>query len=176
MSQHQRPARVRFAPSPTGYLHLGGARTALYDYLLARQTEGDFILRIEDTDQKRYQENAEADFTEALDWLGLSWDEGPGKGGPHEPYRQSQRKKFYQDHAHQLIDDGHAFYCFCSAERLNRVREQQLAANQNPRYDGTCRRLDPEEALGRVRAGEEHVIRLKTPREGTTTADRKSVV
>lgn len=170
MSQHQRPARVRFAPSPTGYLHLGGARTALYDYLLARQTEGDFILRIEDTDQKRYQENAEADFTEALDWLGLSWDEGPGKGGPHEPYRQSQRKNFYQDHAHQLIDDGHAFYCFCSAERLNRVREQQLAANQNPRYDGTCRRLDPEEALGRVRAGEEHVIRLKTPREGTTTA------
>lgn len=170
MSQDQQPARVRFAPSPTGYLHLGGARTALYDYLLARQSGGEFILRIEDTDQKRYQENAEADFIEALDWLGLSWDEGPGKGGPHQPYRQSKRREIYLNHAQQLIDQGHAYYCFCSTQRLKEVREQQLAANQNPRYDGTCRHLHPEQALDRVQAGEEHVIRLKAPREGSTTA------
>lgn len=171
MTSHQKPARVRFAPSPTGYLHLGGARTALYDYLLARQTGGEFILRIEDTDQKRYQANAEEDFVHALKWLGLSWDEGPEQGGPHGPYRQSKRKDIYQEHALELINKGKAYYCFCSSERLEKVRQQQLAANQNPRYDGTCRSLDPGAAQQRVEAGEDYVIRLKTPREGTTSAE-----
>ena len=170
MSSKTQPARVRFAPSPTGYLHLGGARTALYDYLLARQTGGSFILRIEDTDQKRYQADAEQDFMEALEWLGLTWDEGPEKGGPDGPYRQSKRKEIYQNHARQLIEEGRAYYCFCSPERLEKVRQEQLAANQNPRYDGTCRALEPAEAQKRVEAGEEHVIRLKTPQTGTTSA------
>ena len=171
MTTKNKPARVRFAPSPTGYLHLGGARTALYDYLLARQTDGAFILRIEDTDQKRYMEEAEKDFIEAMEWLGLSWDEGPVQGGPFGPYRQSKRKAIYQQYARQLIDQGHAYPCFCSQERLEKIREEQLTANQNPRYDGRCRQLDPEQARQRVQQGEEHVIRLKTPRQGTTTAE-----
>lgn len=170
MSSQTQPARVRFAPSPTGYLHLGGARTALYDYLLARQTGGDFILRIEDTDLKRYQADAEEDFIKALEWLGLTWDEGPEMGGQHGPYRQSKRREIYQQHARQLIEEDKAYYCFCSPERLEKVRQEQLAANQNPRYDGTCRRHDPAEAQKRVENGEEHVIRLKTPQTGTTTA------
>ena len=170
MPSKTQPARVRFAPSPTGYLHLGGARTALYDYLLARQTGGSFILRIEDTDQKRYQADAEQDFMEALEWLGLRWDEGPEEGGPNGPYRQSKRKEIYQKHARQLIEKDQAYYCFCSPERLEKVRQEQLASNQNPRYDGTCRALEPAEAQKRVEAGEEHVIRLKTPQTGTTTA------
>ena len=103
------PARVRFAPSPTGYMHIGSARTALYDYLLARQTGGSFVLRIEDTDQKRYQEEAEADFNGALQWMGTMPDEGPEQGGAYAPYRQSQRIQIYQDHAAQLIKSGNAF-------------------------------------------------------------------
>jgi glutamyl-tRNA synthetase len=170
MSSQKQPARVRFAPSPTGYLHLGGARTALYDYLLARQTGGDFILRIEDTDLKRYQADAEEDFIKAMEWLGLTWDEGPEMGGQHGPYRQSKRREKYQQHARKLIEEDKAYYCFCSPERLEKVRQEQLADNQNPRYDGTCRRLDPAEAQKRVENGEEHVIRLKTPQSGTTTA------
>ncbi len=170
MNSAQQPARVRFAPSPTGYLHLGGARTALYDYLLARQTGGSFILRIEDTDQKRYQKDAEQDFQEGLKWLQIPWDEGPGIGGPHQPYRQSLRREHYQTHALQLIQDGCAYYCFCDSERLDRIRREQLKNNQNPRYDGTCRRIRPGEAADRVAAGESHVIRFKSPREGRTTA------
>jgi len=169
MTADQQPARVRFAPSPTGFLHLGGARTALYDYLLARQTGGSFILRIEDTDQKRYQKDAEKDFRHALEWLGLPWDEGPEQGGPHQPYRQSKRVDIYHQHAQDLISQGDAYYCFCAPERLEQIRQQQLANNQNPRYDGTCRSLDPEEAQARVDQGETHVIRLKTPTSGSTT-------
>ena len=171
MSLNQNPARVRFAPSPTGFLHIGGARTALYDYLLARQTGGTFILRIEDTDQKRYQESAEVDFQEALNWLGLVPDEGPDQGGPYSPYRQSLRKEIYQDHAEQLIKKGNAFYCFCAPERLNRVREDQIKNNQTPHYDGTCRNLTKNQTTERIATGESFVIRFKSPKTGTTVVE-----
>ncbi len=165
----KRPARVRFAPSPTGYLHLGGARTALYDFLLARQTGGQFILRIEDTDRKRYTPDAEQDIFASLRWLGLEWDEGPDVGGPYGPYRQTERREIYQHYARQLVEEGKAYYCFCSPERLRRMREAQRRRKEPPHYDGTCRRLDPAEAARRVAAGEPHVVRFKTPKEGTIT-------
>lgn len=163
-------ARVRFAPSPTGRLHLGGARTALYDYLLARKTGGDFILRLEDTDRKRYVPGAEEELKEGLRWLGLQWDEGIDVGGPHAPYRQSERKDIYQHYARQLVDMGHAYYCFCTPERLDQVRREQQKRKEPPRYDQTCRRIDPGEAASRIAAGEPHVVRYKMPNEGTTTA------
>lgn len=169
MSSSSTPARVRFAPSPTGHLHLGGARTALYDYLLAKQTGGQFILRIEDTDRKRLVPGAEEEIMEGLRWLGLQWDEGPDIGGPYGPYRQSERKEIYQQYAKQLIETGHAFYCFCSPEHLEKVRTEQQKNKQIPHYDGTCRDMDPEEALRRVQAGEKHVIRFKAPRDGSIT-------
>ena len=170
MTSIPKPARVRFAPSPTGYLHLGGARTALYDYLLAKQTGGEFILRIEDTDQKRYVADAEANLMNALHWLGLPPDEGPNIGGPHAPYRQSERKAIYRQHAEKLIEQGDAYYCFCPLERLEKIRAEQQARNENPHYDGKCRHLTPEEAAQQVANGEEHVIRFKIPKEGSTTA------
>lgn len=165
----EKPARVRFAPSPTGHMHLGSARTALYDYLLARQTGGQFILRIEDTDQKRFVPGAEEELLQGLKWLGLQWDEGPDIDGPYGPYRQSERKLIYQDYAEQLIAMDKAYYCFCSADRLERVRQEQQKRKELPHYDGTCRRLSLEEAKARVAAGEPHVVRFKMPREGTTT-------
>ncbi|HSQ25961.1 MAG TPA: glutamate--tRNA ligase [Anaerolineales bacterium] len=164
-----KPARTRIAPSPTGRTHMGTGRTALYDYLLARQTGGQFVLRIEDTDQKRYVPGAEEELIRSLRWLGLDWDEGPDVGGPHAPYHQSERKDLYQQVARQLIDTGHAYPCFCSPDRLEKVRQQQIAQKQNPRYDGTCRNLDPEEAARRISQGERHVIRFKMPHEGSTT-------
>jgi len=164
-----KPVRVRFAPSPTGRFHIGGARTALYNYLLARQCGGQFILRIEDTDQKRYVADAEEEMKAALRWLGLTWDEGPDIGGPHAPYRQSERRDIYEAYARQLIDSGHAYYCFCTPKRLADVRKRQQKAKRPPRYDGLCRRIDPEEAQARVDAGESHVIRFKMPKEGSTT-------
>ncbi len=127
------------------------------------------MLRIEDTDQKRYQEEAEADFNGALEWMGTLPDEGPKQGGDYAPYRQSQRVQIYQDHASLLIESGHAYHCFCSAEKLSQVREDQLKNNQNPHYDGTCRSLTAEQASQKVEAGESHVIRLKTPKTGRTT-------
>ena len=168
MTPKQKPARVRFAPSPTGFLHIGGARTALYDYLLAEQTGGSFILRIEDTDQKRYQQSAETDFKEALNWLGLDPDEGPDQGGPFAPYRQSKRKIIYQDHADQLIKKGNAYYCFCTTERINQVREEQIKLNETPHYDGTCRDISLDQAVQRVQDGESYVIRFKSPKTGKT--------
>ncbi|MGD2057570.1 MAG: glutamate--tRNA ligase [Anaerolineales bacterium] len=163
------PARVRFAPSPTGRLHIGGARTALYDYLFARKTGGQFILRIEDTDQKRYDPAAEQEFVETLQWLGLEWDEGPDKGGPYAPYRQSERFEIYQEHIQQLIDMGSAYYCFCSPERLQQVRELQKKRKEPPHYDGHCRSIPPDEARARVEAGDEAVVRFKVPEGGETT-------
>jgi glutamyl-tRNA synthetase len=162
------PLTVRFAPSPTGRLHIGSARTALYDYLLARKTHGRFILRIEDTDQKRFIPGAEEEILEGLRWLGLDWDEGPDIGGPHAPYRQTEAKQIYLDHARQLMERGHAYPCFCTAERIARLREQQRVRKEQPLYDGLCRRLDPAEAARRAAAGEPHVIRFKTPHEGST--------
>lgn len=162
-------ARLRFAPSPTGHFHVGGARTALYNYLLVRQTGGQFILRIEDTDRKRNTPEALEELMTALRWLGIEWDEGPDVGGPHAPYTQTARKDLYLHYAQQLIDGGHAYRCFCSPERLQAVRAEQMATKAPLRYDGTCRRLAPEEAEARAAAGERYVIRFKTPREGTTT-------
>ena len=164
------PARVRFAPSPTGRFHIGGARTALYDFLLARQTGGQFILRIEDTDRKRFMPGAQEEIMESLRWLGLDWDEGPDIGGPFGPYNQSERTHIYQQHADILVERGYAYPCFCSSERLSQARKQLLKNKKPPRYDGRCRRLPTEEARARVQAGESHVIRFKTPREGSTTA------
>ena len=162
--------RVRFAPSPTGHFHIGGARTALYNVLLARQTGGQFILRIEDTDTKRSTPEGLAEMKASLRWLGLHWDEGPDVGGPHAPYNQTARKEIYLKHAQQLLDSGHAYRCFCTPERLKQVREQQQKARQSPRYDGTCRGLSRAESDPRAAAGEQFTIRFKTPRTGTTTA------
>lgn len=161
--------RVRFGPSPTGITHMGSARTALYNYVLAHQTGGQFILRIEDTDQKRYDPEAENDLISGLKWLGLNWDEGPDIGGPFGPYRQSERKDLYLNAAETLVSNGHAFYCFCSKEALNLAKQEQQKRNEHPRYPGTCREIPPEDARKRVSAGEEHVVRFKMPKEGTTT-------
>lgn len=168
MISERRPVRVRFAPSPTGHLHLGGARTALYDFLLARQTHGQFILRIEDTDRKRYVAGAEEEICAGLRWLGLEYDEGPDVGGPCGPYRQSERKAIHQEYAQRLVNEGHAYYCFCSPERLGKVREEQQRQKLNPRYDGTCRKLALSEALRRVNEGEPYTIRFRAPKEGIT--------
>ncbi len=164
----QAPARVRFAPSPTGRFHIGSARTALYNYLLARQTGGQFIFRIEDTDQKRYIPEAEQEFVEALNWHGLQWDEGPDIGGPHAPYRQSLRGDIYRTQIEEMIDRGAAYPCFCTPERLADLRKSHQARKEPSRYDGLCRRLDPSTAKERVESGERHVVRFKTPREGET--------
>ncbi len=165
------PARVRFAPSPTGHMHLGSARTALYDYLFAKKTGGQFILRIEDTDQKRYVEGAEQELLDGLHWLGLDWDEGPDKGGDYGPYRQSERKEIYQKYARQLIEAGHAYYCFCTPERLQAVREEQISNKIQAKYDGTCRDIPLEEADRRIANGESYVVRFKMPKEGTTVVN-----
>jgi glutamyl-tRNA synthetase len=169
MADLKKPARVRFAPSPTGHMHLGGARTALYDYLLAKQTGGQFILRIEDTDRKRYVPGAEEELMRGIRWLGMDWDEGPDKGGPFGPYRQSERKEIYQEYGQKLVELGKAYYCFCTPDRLEKVHQEQIKRKETPHYDGTCRLIDPAEAEQRVAAGEKHVLRFKTPKEGTST-------
>lgn len=171
MTEFTRPARVRFAPSPTGHMHLGSARTALYDYLIARQSGGTFILRIEDTDTKRYVPEAEEELIKGLQWLGINFDEGPGIGGPYGPYRQSERKEIYQEYAQQLVESGHAFYCFCTPEHLAQVREEQIKNKIPSHYDGTCREIPLEEARKRIAAGERHTIRFKTPKDGSTTVN-----
>ncbi len=162
----QDPARVRFAPSPTGLTHLGSARTALFNYLLAKQTKGQFILRIEDTDQKRFDPEAEADLTKSLKWLGLTWEEGPEIGGPHAPYRQSDRTEIYRNHAEDLIERGSAFYCFCTPAELSETRKLQQKRGEQPHYSGVCRKISPEEAARRTAGGESYVVRFKAPRDG----------
>ncbi len=169
MSETTKPVRVRFAPSPTGHTHLGGGRTALYDYLIARQTGGQFILRVEDTDRTRFIEGAEEELTSSLRWLGVDWDEGPDVGGPYGPYRQTERKQIYLQHARQLVEMGRAFYCFCTPEKLERERQEAIKNKQMALYSGTCRDLDLAEADRRIAAGERHVIRFKTPKEGSIT-------
>jgi len=174
----QKTVRTRFAPSPTGRMHLGSARTALYSYLLARHTGGSFLLRIEDTDQKRFVPGSEQELMDGLRWLGLEYDEGPDIDGPHGPYRQTERREIYTEFAWKLVELGHAFPCFCTPERLEKVRQEQMKNKQNPRYDGTCRALDPDEAHRRVLAGERHVIRFKMPKQGkiiTTDLVRGSI-
>lgn len=150
-------------------MHIGNARSALYPFLLARRLGGTFILRIEDTDQKRYAPDAEKELIEGLHWLGIYHDEGPDISGPYGPYRQSERREIYKEYAWKLVDLGHAFPCFCTSERLDKVRQEQLKKKQNPRYDGTCRSLGSDEARGRIAAGEKHVIRFKMPKEGSIT-------
>ncbi|GAB4425378.1 MAG: glutamate--tRNA ligase [Anaerolineales bacterium] len=168
MTDSSKPARVRFAPSPTGRIHLGGGRTALYNYLLARQTGGQFILRIEDTDRSRFVEGAEEELMAGLRWLGLEWDEGPDVGGPYGPYRQTERRETYAKYARQLVDGGHAYYCFCAAKEDDEPDKEKHARQQH-RDICPSRELDLAEADRRVAGGEPHVIRFKMPREGTIT-------
>ncbi len=165
--------RVRFAPSPTGALHIGGVRTALYNYLLAKKHGGTFILRIEDTDQTRYVPGAESYILEALAWCGLQPDEGPGIGGDYGPYRQSERKELYQKYTLQLIESGHAYYAFDTPEELDARREaEKEKGNHNFKYDGSVREemnnslsLSKEETQARLSSGEPYTIRLKVPRD-----------
>ncbi|WP_286975321.1 glutamate--tRNA ligase [Pseudomonas sp.] len=158
--------RTRIAPSPTGDPHVGTAYIALFNLCFARQHGGEFILRIEDTDQVRSTRESEQQIFDALRWLGIEWSEGPDVGGPHGPYRQSERGHIYKQYTQQLIDQGHAFNCFCSAERLDKVRAEQMEAKQTPRYDGHCMHISNAEAQARIEAGEPHVVRMKVPTEG----------
>jgi glutamyl-tRNA synthetase len=165
--------RVRFAPSPTGYLHIGGVRTALYNYLFARQNKGKFVLRIEDTDQTRTVPGAEAYITEALNWAGIEYDEGPDKEGPYGPYRQSERKDIYQQYADQLVSEDKAYYAFDNAEELEAMRERMKKAGKaSPKYDHVTREymqnsltLPQDEVQQRFDEGQPYVIRLKVPRK-----------
>ncbi|MEZ4366326.1 MAG: glutamate--tRNA ligase [Kofleriaceae bacterium] len=166
----RRPVRVRIAPSPTGDPHVGTAYIGLFNYVFARQQGGQFILRIEDTDQARARGDSEQMIYDALRWVGLSWDEGPDVGGPHAPYRQSERGPIYREHAAQLVARGAAYPCFCTAERLAEARQRQQAAKASTLgYDRHCRGLAPDEAARRVAAGEVHTIRLAAPLEGQVT-------
>jgi len=161
--------RTRIAPSPTGDPHVGTAYMALFNWAFARSKGGQFLLRIEDTDQARSTSTSEQAIYEALEWLGLDWDEGPNVGGDVGPYRQSERKDIYATYAQQLIDDGHAFHCFCSKERLDEVRTKQQAAKQTTRYDGHCLDLAKAEVTRRLEDGESHVIRMRVPDQGDCT-------
>lgn len=167
MTEKQPPMRVRFAPSPTGRTHLGSGRTALYNYLLARQSGGSFILRIEDTDQKRYVAGAEEELMQGLRWLGLAWDEGPDVGGEYAPYRQTERRDTYARYARQLIEQGDAYYCFCAAKEAD--DDQAKGKRQQHRDICPHREVPLAESDPKVADGTPHVIRFKMPREGTTT-------
>src|SRR5690349_10121341 len=155
--------RLRFAPSPTGQLHVGNARTALFNWLLAHGHDGTLILRIEDTDAERSTRESETGILEDLRWLGLDWDEGPDIGGPHGPYRQSERLHLYASYANELIAGGHAYYCFCPPAKLESERKEDLATGRPPKYRGTCRRITVDAARARIEAGERPVIRFKVP-------------
>ena len=155
--------RVRFAPSPTGQLHVGNARTALFNWLLARGNDGTFILRIEDTDAERSTKQSEESILDDLRWLGLEWDEGPDVGGGCGPYRQSERLHLYTSDANELLAGGHAYYCFCAPQKLEADRRAMLAAGRPPRYAGTCRSVTPEDARRRLDSGERGVVRFRIP-------------
>lgn len=162
------PVRVRFAPSPTGHLHIGGARTALFNYLFARRHGGVFILRLEDTDAERSTEESVRMILSDLRWLGLDWDEGPGQGGEYGPYRQTERLAVYREYADRLRQSGHVYPCFCSAELLETKRQQAQAQGMTYKYDRTCRGIPAEQAQARIRAGEPHTLRVKIPDAGAT--------
>lgn len=163
-----RPVRTRFAPSPTGSLHIGGLRTALFNWLFARHHKGSFILRIEDTDQERYDATALQTLIEALRWAGLYWDEGPEVGGQFGPYVQSERLAHYRQWAHWLVEHDKAYRCFCSPERLRQVNEEKAARKEPPGYDRFCRALSPDESAQRAANGESYVVRFKMPLDGQT--------
>ncbi|MFC3852803.1 glutamate--tRNA ligase [Salinispirillum marinum] len=158
--------RTRVAPSPTGDPHVGTAYIALFNRAFAKSQGGEFILRIEDTDQQRSTPESEQAILNALQWMGLTWDEGPDIGGPHGPYRQSDRSDIYKQYADQLIEQGHAFHCFCTSERLDAMRRQQRLNGQPPGYDGRCKGLTKEQVAERHAAGEKSVVRMDVPREG----------
>ena len=153
--------RVRFAPSPTGLLHIGNARTALFNYIFAKRHQGTFILRIEDTDLERSTDTSIDQILEDLQWLGIHWDEGPDRNGPDGPYRQSQRLSLYRDYAEQLLREGKAYHCFCSNERLEDLRKEQISKGTMPRYDGRCRSLSKEEISKMESAGLRPVLRFR---------------
>ena len=161
--------RVRSAPSPTGDPHVGTAYISLFDYVYARQQGGQFILRIEDTDRTRSTLASEQAILEALRWVGLGWDEGPDVGGPHGPYRQSERSDIYSKHAQMLLDSGHAYRCFCTPQRLEQMRKDMEKAKLPPKYDGRCRSLSPDEVKKNLDAGLPFVVRLMVPMTGETS-------
>ncbi|MEZ5418496.1 MAG: glutamate--tRNA ligase [Vicinamibacterales bacterium] len=163
--------RVRFAPSPTGHLHVGNARTALFNWLLARHAGGTYVLRVEDTDRERSTAASEAAIKDDLRWLGLTWDEGIDAGGAVGPYRQTERLALYASHTERLLRDGHAYRCFCAPEMLEAQRQAALAAGAPPKYPGTCRHLPPAEADARVAAGERAAVRLRVPADRTVAFD-----
>ena len=158
--------RTRIAPSPTGDPHVGTAYIALFNRCFAYSSGGKFILRIEDTDAVRSTEKSEKDILESLQWLGLDWDEGPGIGGEYGPYKQSERGDIYEKHINQLLDSGNAFHCFCTSERLDELRKEQMANKQSVGYDGHCVHLDKQQVDAKLAAGESSVIRMKVPRDG----------
>ncbi len=158
-----RPVRVRFAPSPTGKLHIGGARTALFNWAYARRHEGAFILRIEDTDTERNSQESLDSILSAMRWLGLDWDEGPGVGGDFGPYAQSERRSLYDQAIQKGLADGWLYRCFCTPERVNELKEAQRARKENPRYDRACYGMCSDDCAKRVEAGEAHVIRFAVP-------------
>jgi glutamyl-tRNA synthetase len=164
------PIRVRFAPSPTGALHVGGARTAIYNWAFARRNGGVFILRIDDTDRERSTAQNTGQILRSLEWLGIDWDEGPEIGGPFGPYFQTQRSRNYTAALEHMKAAGSAYPCFCSAEGLEAKRAAGRVAEGVPGYDRTCRRLDPATVAARLAAGEPHVWRLAVP------ADRGDII
>lgn len=171
--------KTRFAPSPTGFLHVGGLRTALFSYLFAKHHGGTFMLRIEDTDQERFVEGAIESLIQSLHWAGITLDEGVDSDeggkviqkGEHGPYIQSERLSIYKTHAEKLLQDGNAYYCFCTKERLDELRKRQELNKQVTGYDGFCRNISLEEAQSRIEKGEMHVVRMKMPREGVTLCE-----
>ena len=166
-----KPVRVRFAPSPTGKLHIGGARTALFNWAYARRHGGQFLLRIEDTDPERSTKEFEVAILEGLHWLGIQWDEGPDIGGPCGPYRQSEKYPQYREVAAQLLASGHAYHCFCTTERLDALRAEQESRKERQVYDRLCAQLDPAQSARRVAAGEKAVIRFRVPPGETVCID-----
>ena len=161
-----KPVRVRVAPSPTGEPHVGTAYQALFNYVFAKNQQGRFILRIEDTDRARSTKESEMAIMESLRWMGLAWDEGPDVGGPHGPYRQSERTEIYQEHGSRLLDAGHAYRCFCTKERLDQMRAENRDKKVFPGYDRACRGISPKESTRRAEEGEPFVVRMKVPTEG----------
>ncbi len=161
--------RTRFAPSPTGYMHIGNLRTALFTYIIAKKNGGDFILRIEDTDRERYVEGATEVIYKTLRECGLNWDEGPDIGGPVGPYIQSERMGMFKKYAEKLVEKGEAYYCFCDKDRLEELKAVQEASGVMPMYDRHCRNLSKEEIDKKLKEGVPYVIRQKVPLEGTTT-------
>ena len=169
MLQTNKEVRVRIAPSPTGDPHIGTAYIALFNYVFTKKNNGKFIIRIEDTDQKRYRSDSEAMILDALKWVGIQWDEGPDIGGPYAPYKQSERKEIYREYAESLIHKGHAYRCFCTTQRLDILRKSQQAQKLPPGYDRLCRDLPQQDVEQKLAEGIPHVIRMKMPTIGKTS-------